>query len=207
MTAQARRIGVFGGTFDPIHIGHLAAAEDAAADLTLEAVLFVPNASPPHKQDRGVSRPQDRMEMVRRAIANNPRFDLCLVEIERGGLSYTIDTLRELRRSLPAGSEIVFLTGWEALADLHTWREPEAILDEFHVALIDRPTRRPVAWEGVERRYPGIREKVRVVSVPRLEISADELRDRVRRGLPIRYYVPDAVERYIREHGLYIDPS
>lgn len=199
------RVGVFGGTFDPIHVGHLAAAEDARGDLGLDRVMFVPNALPPHKRGNAVSPVGARVEMVRLAIADNPHFVLSLVEVERGGFSYTLDTLRELRGALPSTTRLTFLTGWEALSQLHTWHRPDEILTEFDIALIDRPIDGDADWTGAEERFPGLRSRVRVVNVPKLEISSDAIRYRVRTGLSIRYYVPEAVRTYIQTHHLYVD--
>lgn len=198
------RVGVFGGTFDPIHIGHLAAADDAAAQLRLERVLFVPNHVPPHKRDRRVSAPADRVAMVELAIADNPRFELSLVEIERDGPSYTLDTMRVLREQLP-DTELLFLAGCDALNDLHTWHEPATLLAEFDLAFLARPDPPSVTWETVHEQFPGIEERIAIVSIPALEISGHAIRRRVRDGRPIRYYVPVDVERYIRVHRLYLE--
>jgi nicotinate-nucleotide adenylyltransferase len=197
-----RTTGVFGGTFDPIHIGHLAAVDDAAALLDLDLVLFVPNRIPPHKQDRRVSRTEDRVAMVQLSIQENPRFGLSTVELEREGPSYTLDTLRQLRGQMP-DDDIVFLAGCDALGALHTWHQPEELLDEFRMVIMDRPTGSPVDWESVERRFPGLRDRVEVLPVPLLEISGEDIRRRVREDRPIRYYVVPGVERYIDDHHLY----
>lgn len=201
---QARRVGVLGGTFDPIHVGHLAAAEDAAYRLRLQGVLVVPNSRPPHKQDRLVTGAADRAAMAELAIADNPLFTLSRVELDRPGLSYTVDTLRELQRELGNGVDLYFLTGCDSLPALHTWHEPDALLEEFHVVILDRPTRQAINWEEIEKRFPRIRTRIEVLPVARLEISSEDLRRRVLEGAPIRYYVPPAVEAYIRERRLYL---
>lgn len=195
---------MFGGTFDPIHIGHLAATQDAATQLSLNRVIFVPNRVPPHKLDRGVSDVQDRVRMVELAIADNPLFELSMLELEREGPSYTLETLRILRRGFPADVEMYFLTGVDSLHGLHTWHEPEQLLDEFRVVLLDRPVATQIDWLAVEMRFPSIREQAVVISVPRLEISAEDLRRRVSDGRSIRYYVLPVVEEYIRERGMYL---
>ena len=202
MTAS-RRVGVLGGTFDPIHIGHLAAAQDVAHHLSLDRVLFVPNRRPPHKTGQPVSDVADRVEMVRLAVADNPLFELSLVEIERPGLSYTLDTLRELRSSLGANSDLYFLVGCDALPTLHVWHQPETILEEFRMIVMDRPTGTQVDWGEIEARFPRIRSQVQVVHVMQLEVSSREIRERAETGAPIRYYVVPPVERYILERGLY----
>jgi nicotinate-nucleotide adenylyltransferase len=141
--------------------------------------------------------------MVELAIADNPLFQLCRLELERAGPSYIIETLRALRRDMGDQAELVFLTGTDALSELHDWHRPEALLAEFEIAFVDRLTEKDVDWPAVEARLPGIRERAQIVRVPRLEISARELRRRVRTGRPIRYYVLPAVEGYIHDRGLY----
>jgi nicotinate-nucleotide adenylyltransferase len=200
---RARRVGVFGGTFDPPHMGHLAAAEDAAAALDLNKVLFVPNRIPPHKSETAVTDPADRAKMASLAIAGNPRFELSLLELEREGLSYTLDTMRELRRRYGDETGLVFLTGCDTLGNLHTWHEPETLLREFEVVVLERPTGVVTDWESIEKNLPRIRQRVKVLEIPLLEISSADLRRRIREGRPIRYYVPGAVRHYIEERGLY----
>lgn len=197
------RIGVFGGTFDPIHIGHLAAVEDAAYDLSLDRLLFVPNRQPPHKPSHEVSDTADRVAMVELAVKDNPLFAVSSVELERPTPSYSIDTLRDLRARSEPGAELYFLVGCDALPQLDTWHEPDALLREFQMVVMDRPTGQAVKWRAIEARFPEIRNQVQVVHVLQLEISSREIRKRVKAGRPIRYYVPDGVERYIHERGLY----
>jgi nicotinate-nucleotide adenylyltransferase len=198
-----RQVGVFGGTFDPIHLGHLAAAEDAAARLALDTVLFVPNRIPPHKHHRRVSSAEDRVRMVELAIADNPLFQLSLAELTRDGPSYTLDTMRQLRAELGAEADLCFLTGCDSLSALHTWHHPHELLAEFTLAILDRPTNSPIDWAAVEAHFPDIRRQVRVIPIPLLQVSAEELRLRVHEGRPIRYYVLPAVESYIRQNTLY----
>jgi nicotinate-nucleotide adenylyltransferase len=200
-----RRIGVFGGTFDPIHIGHLASVQDAAEALDFELVLFVPNSRPPHKTESPVSPAADRVAMVKLSLEDNPAFELSMIEFERDAPSYTLDTMRILQRQLGSGAELYFLTGCDALVNLHTWHRPQELLDEFHVVVMDRPTDSEVPWPAVEQRFPDIRRQVKVVHVAQLEISSEDLRRRVRTGRSIRYYVVPAVDRYISNHGLYRD--
>jgi nicotinate-nucleotide adenylyltransferase len=197
------RVGVLGGTFDPVHIGHLAAAEDAADHLNLDSVLFIPNRQPPHKATDTVSDVRHRVAMVELAVADNPRFTVSLMELRRSGPSYTIDTLRELRHQLPDGTDLFFLVGCDALSQLHTWHRPDDLLREFNLVIMERPTGTEVDWESIEQRFPDIRRQVQVVDVAELEISGNDIRRRVRQGRPIRYYVLPAVARYIHEHGLY----
>lgn len=198
-----RRVGIFGGTFDPIHIGHLASVEDAAHDLSLDCVLFVPNKQPPHKSNQQVADTADRVAMVERAIQDNPLFEISRIELGRDGPSYSLDTLRGLRAQLGEETDLCFLIGCDALAELHTWHEPEALLNEFQIVVMDRPIEASVDWPVIERRFPSIQQYVTVIHVVQLEISSSDIRQRVREGKPIRYYVPETVRRYIDEHSLY----
>lgn len=198
-----RRIGVLGGTFDPIHIGHLAGAEDAASQLGLDRVLVVPNRQPPHKEAARVTPVEHRVAMTQLAIADNPLFALDLLELDRPGPSYTLDTLRLLSERQGSGARLFFLVGCDALAQLHTWHEPDSILRESTLTVMERPVASPIDWNTVEDRFPGIRSRIEIVDVAALEISSNDLRARVREGRPIRYYVPPPVVRYIEEHRLY----
>jgi len=201
-----RVVGVLGGTFDPIHLGHLAAAEDARVQLDLDEILFVPNNVPPHKQNQAVTPSQHRVRMVELAIADNSNFRLCTIELQRPGPSFTLDTLRLLRREYGGDARLVFLTGCDSLHGLHTWHQPDVLLDEFGIVLLDRPTDGEIDWVQLESRFPKIRRQTRIVPIPLLDISSHDLRQRARKGLPIRYYVTPPVEKYILETGLYYQP-
>jgi nicotinate-nucleotide adenylyltransferase len=203
---MSERVAVFGGTFDPIHIGHLAAVQDAVDALGIDRVLFVPNSQPPHKTALPVSPAEDRVQMVRLSLADNETFVLSLVEFERHGPSYMLDTMRILRELLGVGTELTFLTGCDALPQLHTWHRPDELLAEFRVVVMDRPTRSDVPWAEIEHRFPRLREQIHIVHVAQLDISGEDLRRRVRTGDSIRYLVVPEVDRYIRDHGLYRDP-
>lgn len=205
---MTERVAIFGGTFDPIHLGHLAAVQDAADALSVDRVLFVPNSRPPHKTTVPVSAAEDRVEMVRLSISDNERFELSLVEFERDGPSYMLDTLRVVRTRLGPDSELFFLAGCDALPQLHTWHRPQELLDEFRVVIMDRPTTSEVSWAQIERGFPAIRRQVEIVHVAQLDISGDDIRRRVSTGGSIRYLVVPAVARYIVDHGLYrVTPS
>ncbi|GAC1508675.1 MAG: nicotinate-nucleotide adenylyltransferase [Chloroflexota bacterium] len=205
--SEKRKIGVFGGTFDPIHVGHLAAVQDVVHELNLQRVLFVPNRQPPHKRQENVSRAVDRFAMVTRSIQDNPVFDLCMMEQERAGPSHIVDTMRELQSAFHETHDLCFLVGCDALPALHTWYEPDALLDEFCVVVMDRPTGHSVDWREFETRFPKIREQVTTVHVAQLDISGEDIRRRVRSGRPIRYQVLPAVEEYILAQGLYRAPG
>jgi nicotinate-nucleotide adenylyltransferase len=197
------RIGVLGGTFDPPHIGHLVAAEEARVRLHLERVLFVPAGMPPHKLDEPVTPVEHRLEMVTRAVASNPYFTVSRVDVDRPGPSYTVDTLRLLREQWGDDVEFYFIMGIDSLADLPNWHEPQRIIELCRLAVVDRPGY-DAHIESLERILPGLSRRVEFVPMPQLEISSTELAERVRQGLPIRYQVPPAVEEYIYTHRLYL---
>lgn len=196
------RLGVFGGTFDPIHLGHLVAAHEAAMALGLERVLFVPTRRNPLKrEDLGVT-DHDRMEMVRLAIADNPLFELCSIEMDRPAPSYTVDTIEALRDLYP-DSELYFVVGLEAFGDLPRWHRPGALVSLATIVAVPRGGAPPVDLAEVEALVPEARGRVCILSSPALEISASALRRRLALGESVRYLVPDAVLAYIGEHGLY----
>ena len=147
--------------------------------------------------------PEARLDMVQISLRGNPRFQLSTVEFERFGPSYTLDTMRVLRDRYGPETELLFLTGCDALPQLHTWHQPGALLAEFRVVVMDRPTRSHVSWEEIESRFPGIRDVVEIVHVAQLDISSEALRARVRAGRSIKYYVLPEVEQYIDKHELY----
>jgi nicotinate-nucleotide adenylyltransferase len=196
------RIGVLGGSFDPIHHGHLAAAQESAWALGLERVLFVPVCRQPLKDAAPMGEAQHRAAMVGLAIAANPLFELSTVDLDRGGVSYTVDTLRALNAVYPA-AELYFILGMDALKDLPRWRDPTEIVGLARIAAVTRGGWEAVDTQGVESELPAAAGRVERVSMPGLDISASDLRQRVQEGRPIRYLVPDAVAAYIEEHGLY----
>ncbi|HEX8904837.1 MAG TPA: nicotinate-nucleotide adenylyltransferase [Longimicrobiaceae bacterium] len=187
------RLGVFGGTFDPPHLGHLAAASDAAQALGLDRVLWVPAAVHPFKRGEVAAPPAMRLEMVRAAIAGDERFEACDLELRREGPSYTVLTLRELRERHP-GAELFFLTGADNLAELPKWREPGEVVRLARLVVVSR------RGEGVPAGLPYPATAVRVT---RLDISSTELRRRVAAGETIRYLVPGPVREIIERTGLY----
>ena len=200
------RIGILGGTFDPIHLGHLAAAEEAREALGLEVVLFVPAGSPPHKPDRHISTPAHRVAMIERAIATNPAFRLSSVDVDRTGPSYAADTVGILGDEIRASGnepDLWWILSAEAFADLPSWRDPERLLGGCRMAVVPRPGARLPAHAWVEERFPGLGDRVVVLGGPILDISSTLIRDRVAAGRSVRYLVPDAVADYLAEHHLY----
>ena len=197
----AGSVGLLGGTFDPIHHGHLAIAEDAREALGLERVLFVPAASPPHKPGRPVTDPDDRLAMVRLAVASNPAFAVSEVEVARGGTSYTVETLVVLRHAGIA--DPWFILSEEALAGFPTWREPERILDLCRLAVVPRAGTEGLGAAWVDARFPGRVSRVRFLPGPLLPISGSVVRRRAAAGRSVRYLVPEAVAAYIADKHLY----
>ena len=193
-----RRIGVFGGTFDPPHAGHLALAERARERLGLDRVLFVPAGTPPHKRARRLSSARTRAAMTRLALRGHPAFRLSTLELARRGPSFTVDTLRTLRARHP-GARLFLLIGEDSLGDFRTWRDPQGIraLATLVVA------RRPANGGARARRSPAPRRGVVWLDNPGLDISSSALRARARAGQSLRYLVPDAVARYVTRHRLY----
>jgi nicotinate-nucleotide adenylyltransferase len=192
---------LLGGTFDPVHYGHLAIAEQTAESLGLAEVLFVPANEPPHKPRGAAASAADRAAMVSLAIAGNSRFRLSRVELDRPGPSYAVDTLERLQTDAPA--EYVFILSSEALTELDTWRKPERLLELTRIAVVPRPGY-PVMDRGwVAQHFPGREERVLFMDGPWLGHSASDIRRRVSEGRSIRYLVPPEVEAYILERGLY----
>lgn len=196
------RLGVMGGTFDPIHHGHLVAASEVAARFDLDEVVFVPTGQPWQKKNRKVSTGEDRYLMTTIATASNPRFSVSRVDIDRPGETYTVDTLRDLRAERGEGTDLLFITGADALSQILTWRGVDELFDLAHFVGVSRP--------GVDLAAKDIShlpaDKVTLLEVPALAISSTECRERVSAGLPIWYLVPDGIVQYISKRGLYRDP-
>jgi nicotinate-nucleotide adenylyltransferase len=194
-------IGVLGGTFDPIHIGHLVIAEEARIKLGLSEVLFVPAGQPWLKLDRNITPAVHRVEMVRRAIADNPHFKLCTLEVERTGPSYTVDTLTMLRKHLGSKASLFFIIGRDTLAELPLWKEPQKVVQLCRLVVPPRLGSRDL--KHLETVIPGLLDKVIQLDMPVIGISSSEIRQRLAQGLTIRYLVPAKVEKYITEHKVY----
>jgi nicotinate-nucleotide adenylyltransferase len=199
------RLGIFGGSFDPIHYGHLLLAECGREQCRLDEVWFLPAAVPPHKQDRELTPAAQRIEMLELAIAGNPAFSVCRYETDRGGVNYTVDTLTHLREEDP-GRELFFLLGADMLLDLPQWRNAARVCELAVPVVVHRPGSGPIDFACLR----GIASQQRIelirrhqVEMPEIGTSGTELRRRVASGQSIRYRVPRAVEMYIETHGLY----
>lgn len=200
------RVGIFGGTFDPPHIGHLILAEEAWFQLKLDVVTIVPAGDPPHKRDRRLSAAASRVRMVEAAIAGNDHFRLSRVDVDRPGPHYTIDMVRLLRDSLPIGSELFFLMGSDSLRDLPNWHLADRLVANCRLVSLARHDV-TLDWEYLEAALPGLRQRVIQLDMPELEIASHILQERVRSGQPIRYQVPAAVGAIIMAEGLYRDAA
>lgn len=199
------RLGIFGGTFDPVHLGHLLLAEYAREHALLDKVWFVPAARSPHKQDRQPASDADRIAMLELAIGGHAAFQVSRLEIDRGGLSYTVDTLCELSRQ-QVEADLFFILGGDSLSEFGTWREPQRILELATPLIVSRPGSPPadvglLASLTTMERIDKIRRAQ--FAMPQIDISSSEIQDRLRQGLSIRYQVTRAVEKYIETKGLY----
>jgi nicotinate-nucleotide adenylyltransferase len=190
-----------GGTFDPIHFGHLVAAEDARTRFSLDRVIFVPNGDPPHKKSYAVTSAEQRYEMVVLATAPNPFFETSRMEIDRSGPSYSVDTVRAFREQLGAEAALYFITGLDALIEIVTWHEPGKLLELCELIAVTRP-----GYEA-ERLQAALTSdmlaRTHVLGIPRVDVSSTELRERAAAGRPLRYLTPEPVVRYIGARGLY----
>lgn len=199
------RIGLFGGSFDPVHYGHLILAELAREARALDEVRFVPAAIPPHKQDRNRASGEHRVEMLKLGIGGNDHLDVWDGELQRGGVSYTVETLRELTAAQP-NDDFYFLLGADSIFDLPNWREPAEICRLATIVAVNRPGSPPVDFNQLDglvsaERLQQFQESV--VDMPLVEISSTDLRHRIATKQSIRYQTPRAVEAYIRSHELY----
>jgi nicotinate-nucleotide adenylyltransferase len=194
-----RRLGVMGGTFDPIHYGHLVTAEEALVQFALDEVVFVPTGQPWMKQEHEVSPAEDRYLMTVIATASNPRFRVSRVEVEREGPTYTVDTLKALSAENP-DAELYFITGADAMREIFEWKDPDGVLSLAHFIAATRPGYDLTRFEAKDAtRHPN----VSVMNIPALAISSTDVRERVHEGRPIRYLVPEGVKSYVEKAALY----
>lgn len=197
-----RELGILGGTFDPVHVGHLIVAEEVRVKIGLEKVLFMPAGQPWQKAARPIAPVEHRLEMLRLAMLSTPYFEISRLEVDHPGPSYTVDTLAALASQAP-GTEFHFILGWDALRELPLWKEPERILALARLVAVSRPHSPRPSLSRLEAVLPRARERIRVLAGPYLDISSSDIRRRVAQGKSIRYLVPEAVENYIQQKGLY----
>lgn len=199
----ARRIGILGGTFDPPHLGHLWLATLAADAIGLDRVLFMPAAQPPHKGGRVVTKASDRLLMARLAIAGDDLFDLTMIEMERPGLSYTIDSVDELMRTYGSDATLYLLMAADSLAQIDTWREPDGLLERIEWVVGPRPGTALPDRSALDGRFGANASRIHLLEGPSLDVSSSDIRRRVAAGRAIRYLVRRGVEELIVERGLY----
>ncbi len=198
-----RRLGIFGGTFDPIHRGHLIAAGECLTRLDLDQIWFVPVGDPPHKRGRIVSPAADRVAMVELAIAGNPRFHLSRCEVDRPGASYSVDTVRQIRAEVGPAAELFFIIGQDSLLDLPRWRQPEQLLALCQIVAVNRPGYPRIDLSRLGPVIAAAKDRITFIEIPAFDVAASEVRRRVAAGDSIEGLVPEAVQRYIEAHGLY----
>jgi nicotinate-nucleotide adenylyltransferase len=196
-------MGVLGGTFDPVHIGHMAMAEEARRRLELDEVLFVPAGRPWLKVDKHISPARHRVNMVRLAIDGRPYLSLSKMEIERAGPTYTVDTIAQLKGQIDTDDELYFILGWDNLEDLPRWKEPARLISLCRLVAVTRIGSPVPDWEALEVAVPGLSKRLVMLDKPEIDISASVIRQRLSRGLSIEHLVPEAVAGYIAEQGLY----
>jgi nicotinate-nucleotide adenylyltransferase len=194
------RLGVMGGTFDPIHYGHLVTAEEALVQFGLDSVLFVPTGLPWMKEHEVVSPAEDRYLMTVIATANNPLFRVSRMEVDRDGPTYTVDTLRSLKELYGPGADLFFITGADAIVEILAWKDQEEVFELAHFIAATRPG---YDLGTMQSHAPASRPEITVMNIPALAISSTDIRRRVAAGLPIRYLVPEGVKSYVEKAGIY----
>ena len=197
------RVGVLGGTFDPVHLGHLAIAEEVRIKLDLDRVIFIPAGQPRLRADEYLTPAIDRLRMVELATGDNPHFQVCDIEIKRSGTTYTVDTLVELGQRLGPDTSLYFIVGADILGQFHRWKDPEKVLDACHLVVGSRPGHqdddRPEWFQGTD----SAKDKVTQLEIPMVDISGTEIRRRASLGESVRHLVPDLVAEYIQDRKLY----
>jgi nicotinate-nucleotide adenylyltransferase len=195
--SQPVQVGIFGGTFDPPHLGHLLVAAHVQESLKLQKIILVPSATSPHKRNRALTEAEHRLAMVRLSVAGVPHMEVSDVEVRRGGVSYTVDTLRTLQVENPRAS-LSLLVGMDNLAEFGSWKDPEEILRRARVVIVTRP-----GYQAPKHAYASARH-MHVCAVPEIAIASRDIRRRVREGRSIHWMVTPEVEQYILRHGLYL---
>jgi nicotinate-nucleotide adenylyltransferase len=200
---KKRKIGIMGGTFDPIHIGHLVTAEEVRIEYSLEKVIFIPAGTPPHKLDSPVTPAIHRYIMTAMATHSNPHFFVSAIELERPGPSFSVDTLRTLKAQHDENTEFYFITGVDAISELLTWNNVDQVLQLCHFVAATRPGCVSALEDVIEYFGDRGRERIHRLDTPELEISSTDIRDRIRTDRSIKYIVPESVESYILKESLY----
>ena len=203
MSNSREKIGILGGTFDPVHLGHLIIAEEVRSNVGLDKILFVPAGVPWMRENEGVSAGKHRLNMVDLAVKSNPHFESSSIEIDRQGVTYTADTLETLREDLDHEVELSFIMGMDVLEKFHLWKSPETVVELCSLVIVNRPGNQAVDVNEVVKKYPEAGAKLRIINVPRMEISSSEIRERVRQKKSLKYLVSEEVIEYIDKNNLY----
>jgi nicotinate-nucleotide adenylyltransferase len=198
------RLGIFGGTFDPPHLGHQILAMEAANQLTLDRVLWMLTPNPPHKLGQKIAAIETRLELVRAAVEGDPQFELSMLELELPSPQFALNTVREIRKRMP-GADIYYLIGEDSLHDLPKWHEPGNFVNAVDALGVMRRPGEPSRLKDLEQSIPGITSKVQFIDAPLLEISSHQIRDRIRQHYAFKYYLPEKVCQMILEKGLYLE--
>lgn len=197
------RVGVLGGTFDPVHLGHLAIAEEVRIKLDLDRVIFIPAGQPRLRADEYLTPAIDRLRMVELATGDNPRFQVCDIEIQRSGPTYTVDTLVELGQRLDPDTSLYFIVGADILGHFHRWKDPEKVLEACHLVVVSRAGHQDDDWPEWFQGADSAKDKVAQLEIPMVDISGTEIRRRASLGESVRHLVPDLVAEYIQDRKLY----
>lgn len=201
---MANRIGLLGGTFDPVHLGHLVLADQCREQAALDEVWFVPARLPPHKGDKSISAPRHRLEMLKIAVSGTPPFSICEIELQRDGPSYTVDTLTQLQ-ALHPDQEFQLIIGADMLADFPNWREPGRIAEMCRLIAVNRGRDLSTVAAAAGQLTQDLNARIQIVEMPAIDISASDIRERVSRGKSIRFLTPRGVEMYIAAQDLYLE--
>jgi len=204
LTSKPERIGIFGGSFNPLHHGHLIVAEFASETLKMDKVFFAPVVHPPHKDGRALLPIEHRLAMIETAIADNDRFELTLVDVERPGPHYSVDTVKIIQELHP-GSQLYFVMGGDSFRDFSRWHAPDEIIKHCRLAVMRRPSTRPMQPTMHDEQIPNLSDYVDIIEAPPIGISATRVREQIRGGKSVRYLVPNPVLAYIHEKQLYQD--
>lgn len=206
MKNQINRYGIMGGTFDPIHLGHLVIAEEIRQKFKLDKVIFIPAGNPPHKNPKKITSGEHRYKMTLLATISNPYFDVSTIELDKNKTTYTIDTIRELKECCKDSAEFYFITGADSLLELSTWKDVDQLLGMCKFIAATRPgfnkSKIVTKVKELESKY---NKSIHTVSVSALQISSTDIRNRIKRGETVKYLLPEAVESYIVKHKLYLD--
>ncbi len=206
MSNRIKKYGIMGGTFDPIHVGHLVIAEEIRCKFKLDKVIFIPAGNPPHKDNSKITSGDHRYQMTLLATISNPYFDVSSIELDRKGITYTIDTIKELKKCCKDSAEFYFITGADSLLELSTWKEVDQLLNMCKFVAATRPgfqmSKIETKVKELESKYS---KAIYTVSVPALQISSTDIRNRIKEGTTVKYLLPESVESYIIKHKLYLD--